>query len=78
MFSIFVLLVSACGFMLKCIKNRCFVCTYGIILLPIWLVVLIFGFVGLAFAFASKDMINDACFDLKAETSTTLDIEGST
>ena len=38
----------------KCIKNRCLACTYGIILLPFWIVLLV---VGTIFLFASEGII---------------------
>ena len=71
-FSIFVLIISALGFVLKCVKNRCFVCTYGVCLLPIWMTVFIFGIIALLVAVASKTVIEDGCKSLSDEFQTTV------
>lgn len=67
MFSLVAILVSACGFCLKCCENRLFVCCYGLILLPTWIVVLLFGGLSLAVATVGKDELEDECNRLATE-----------
>ena len=56
-FSLLTLIAAACGMLACKIKNRCFTCTYGIILLPIWLVVFIVGAVSVWLANTAPDLI---------------------
>ena len=52
--TIIVILLAICGMLCKCIKNRCLACTYGITLLPFWILLLV---VGAIFLFASEGII---------------------
>ena len=56
-FSLLTLIAAACGMLACKIKHRCFTCTYGIILLPIWLVVFIVGAVSVWLANTAPDLI---------------------
>ena len=56
-FSLTAIFVSALGFCLKCCYNRCFVCCYGFILLPTWIVVLSFGILSFTIATVGQDEI---------------------
>ena len=60
-FSLISLIAAACGMLACKIKHRCFTCTYGIFLLPIWLVVFIVGAVSVWLANTAPDLIQDAC-----------------
>lgn len=62
--SIIAIVIAALGFCFKCLKNRCFVCTYGLILIPTWLVYMIFGGIGIGLSTVSKDAVESACTDL--------------
>ena len=71
-FSLITILIGALGFLFKCIKNRCFTCTYGIILLPTWIVVIVVGLLALAAATLSEDAINSSCLTYSSQSAQTI------
>ena len=60
-FSLVTIGIAAMGFCAKCVKNRCFYCFYGFILLPAFLLVVIFGIIGLAAGGAAKNYVDTTC-----------------
>ena len=75
-FALVTLFVSACGMVIKCCDKPCLTCTYGIVLLPTWIVVIAFGGLAVYLTQASKDEIQDQCNDLAAEVSYDVSAEG--
>lgn len=58
-FSLVTIGIASCGFLFKWVKNRCFVCTYGIILLPTWIFLVVIGSVSVIASVASTDHISE-------------------
>ena len=56
-FALLTIFVSGLGMCLKFIENRCFTAVYGIILLPVWIVVIVVGIIAVAASGAAKDRI---------------------
>lgn len=64
-FSLTTIGIASCGFLFKWIENRCFVCVYGIILLPTWIFLVVIGSVAVLASVASTDHIEKQCDVLK-------------
>ena len=60
-FSLATIAIAVIGFFLLCCKNRCITCTYGIILLPTWIILIVVGFLATAIATAADDAITKEC-----------------
>lgn len=69
-FSLSTILVASLGFCTKCCKNFCFNITYGCILLPTWIFVIVIGAVALYVSVAAKDKIEEECVKLVGELDT--------
>lgn len=65
-FALITIGIAACGFFCKCVKNRCFTCLYGIILLPTWIVTIIIGASALALSAGSKQWLEDECVKINS------------
>lgn len=63
-FSLVTILVAALGFCTKCCRSWCFNLTYGIILLPVWIVVIAIGAVSLYVSSAAKEKLEEECIKL--------------
>ena len=63
-FSLATIAIAVIGFFLLCCKNRCITCTYGIILLPTWIILIVVGFLATAIATAADDAITTECNNL--------------
>jgi hypothetical protein len=63
-FSLIATCTSVCGILACKIKHRCFTCTYGILLLPIWIVVFVVGAISVWLANAAPEIVQQACEDL--------------
>jgi hypothetical protein len=66
-FSLSTIVIGGLGFLFKCVKNRCFACTYGIVLLPTWIVVLVVGLLALAAAVTSEEAIQSTCLTINSD-----------
>ena len=55
--------VAVCGLTICCckIENRCFLMGYGIVLLPMWIILMVIGAVGIYASTAGKDELTDQC-----------------
>lgn len=69
-FSLVTIGIASCGFCLKCIKNRCFTCMYGIVLLPTWIFLIVVGAVAIMASVASSDAITDQCVTINQNSVT--------
>ena len=74
-FALVVIAIALLGCCLWFCKNKCYQCTYGILLIPTTLIVLGFGAACTAVAVLSSDTIQDEC--IKALESTTQSTETS-
>lgn len=63
-FSLMTTALAALGFCCRCVKNRCLTVLYGIILFPAFLVVMIFGLVGIAVGGAAKESFDNSCVSI--------------
>ena len=72
-FALAIIAVAALSFFLRCISNRCYVMTYGCILLPSWIIVVIFGAIATAISIAAEDTIQDECIKALAEAELSTD-----
>merc|ERR1712048_641480 len=59
-FSLATIAIAVIGFLLCC-KNRCITCTYGILLLPTWIILIVVGFLATIIAVAAEDAIIEEC-----------------
>ena len=62
-FSLSTILVSLLGFCTMYCRNKCFYCLYGWLLLPVWIIVFIFGGLCYLFATVSDETLEDECKD---------------
>ena len=69
--------IAACGVVLcMCkISNRCYVIGYGVLLLPMWIILIIVGGVGLYASTASKDELTKQCNEIVDSVGTAYTIE---
>lgn len=74
-FSLTTIAIAALGFCFRWVKNRCFACIYGIILLPTWIVLIVVGIITLAASVASSDHIEKQCliYELQSQTQLSSD-----
>ena len=75
-FSVVTILLAFCGCCFKCCWNRCFAWAYGIILTPVWILVVIFGGLAAGASVASGDTVEDTCKDLAAKLAFNVDEDG--
>ena len=64
-FSCVTIATSLCGLCFSCcnVKSRCVVASYGAILLPTWLIIVIVGGIAAGASFAAKSTVEDQCQD---------------
>ena len=58
------------------IKNKCFLCGYGAFLLPMWIVLLVLGGIGIYASTAGKDELTDQCQDIVNKAGNVYTIDG--
>lgn len=71
-FSLLTMLVAGLGFCTKCCKNFCFNLTYGLILTPVWIIVIVIGAASLYVSTAANEKIEEECLKLVEELNTKL------
>ena len=59
-----ILVLSILGFLFRCCTHPCYAWIYGTCLFPVWLILLIFGGVAVAWATASEEDLVKYCGDL--------------
>lgn len=71
--------IAACGVVIcSCrISNRCCVIGYGIFLLPMWIILIVVGAIGLYASTASKDELTTQCNDIVDKVGTAYTIENN-
>ena len=72
-FSLATILFSVLGFCTKCCKSWIFNICFGVILLPIWIIVVVIGAGALFISQAAEDKIQEECEKLLGEVSNLVD-----
>ena len=76
-FSVFTMLIALCGCCFKCCKNRCFAVIYGVILTPVWLIVVILGGLAAGASIASEDVVEEQCQKIADRLTIGVDADGN-
>ena len=59
--ALFILVLSILGFLFRCCKHPCYAWCYGIIMFPVWAILLVFGGLAVAWATASEEDLVKYC-----------------
>ena len=61
LFSLVAIVAAVMGIGSCKIKNRCYTCCYGILLLPTWIVVMTMGGISVFLSYAARDAVEEQC-----------------
>ena len=75
-FSVITILIALCGCCFKCCKNRCFAITYGIILLPTWIFVVIVGGLAAGLSVSSGEVVETQCGNIASRLTVSVGDNG--
>jgi len=70
--------ISFLGFFLVCCKNRCITVTYGCLLFPAWIVLIVIGGAALSIAIFGKEEIEKECENITEALTTSVNLDDIT
>jgi len=76
-FSLVTIVIASLGFCFTWCKHRCFVCMYGIILLPTWIFVLVVGTIATLASVTATENIEEQCL-IYADYGTNVELDENT
>ena len=74
-FSLITICLSTCGLICRCVTSRRWACVYGVLLLPSFIVLVVFGFIFVAMSAWGKEKIEQECLKLSEALSFDIDKE---